>query len=68
MKITEDCIDHNALCVINMGIASPFEYADSSEDADHIRLVTLGYIRGVLDLANELKAVLKEENRSATQG
>lgn len=60
MKITEDCINHNALRVINMGIASPFEYADSSEDADHIRLVTLGYIRGVLDLANELKAVLKK--------
>lgn len=59
MKITEDCINHNALLVIDMGIASPFEYADASEDADHIRLVTLGYIRGVLDLAKELKEVLK---------
>lgn len=60
MKIDESCINHNVVRIIDSMIGSPYEYADDEDFADNQRLLTLGAVRGVLDLANELKAVLKE--------
>ena len=59
VKITTDNIDYNATRLINDEIGSPYEYADQSDDADHQRLLTLGYIHGVLDMAKTMKEVLK---------
>lgn len=58
MRITEDCINHNALRLIDEN-TMPFEFADETDLEDHQRLVTLGYIRGVLDFAKTMKEVLK---------
>ena len=58
MRINTENIEYNALRMIDENTA-PYEIADQSEDADHIRLITLGYIRGVLDMADTMKEVLK---------
>lgn len=60
MKIDESCINHNALRIINDIVGAPFEYSDQDETADHSRLITIGAIRGVLDMAEAMKEVLKE--------
>ncbi len=59
MKIDESQIDYSAIRTIEAIIGSPYEYADGNSDADNQRLLTLGAIRGVLDLANELKGVAR---------
>lgn len=59
MKIDESQIDFSTIRTIEAIIASPYEYADDDSDQDNQRLLTLGAIRGVLDLANELKGVAK---------
>ena len=59
MKITNDCIDHNATRLIDDEIGCPYEYAEQSDEADHQRLLTLGYIHGVLDMARITKEVMK---------
>ena len=58
MKITTDCINHNVFLLIDDN-SIPLECADPKDEYDHQRLVTSGYIRGVLDLAKALKEVLK---------
>ena len=61
MKIDEACINHNALRLINEIVGSPYEYGDQDETADHFRLMTLGAVRGVLDMTEAMKEVLKGE-------
>ena len=36
----------------------PFEYSDQNDDDDHMRLVMLGMVRGVLDMAAAMKEVV----------
>lgn len=59
MKITEESINHNLAQIIEDMVGVPFKYADQEDYADHQRLVTLGCVKGAMDLANRLKAVLK---------
>lgn len=59
MKIDETCIEHNALQIINYIVACPNEYNEQDETADHCRLLTIGAVRGVLDMAEVMKRVLK---------
>lgn len=59
MKIDEGCINHNALRLIDEAVRGLCDYCDANEELDHVRLVTFGYIGGVLDMAKELKGVLK---------
>ena len=59
MKIDYESINHTAMMVIKEYIGSPYEYSESSDDADHSRLVTIGFIYGVTQLADALKEVLK---------
>ena len=60
MKTAENYINYTALRLIN-GIAGiPCEYGDQDESADHLRLMTIGEVRGVLDMAEAMKEVLKE--------
>jgi len=54
MRITADCIDHNVSCLVNDLTASIYEL-DSDQEKDML----LGEIRGICDLADVLKEVLK---------
>ncbi len=65
MKIDEACINHNALRLINEIVESPYEYGDQDETADHLRLLTLGAVRGVLDMAAAMKKALSVEQEGA---
>lgn len=58
MRITEDCINHNAMQIIDENNV-PWEMYEANDDADHQRLITMGYVRGVLDMAEAMKEVLK---------
>lgn len=58
MKITEDCINHNAIKLISEN-NNPWETCDPNEDANNIRIAMLGYIQGVTDMAGAMKEVLK---------
>lgn len=57
MKIDESCINHNVVRLIEEITANIYECNEEEHNAD--RLVMLGEINGVLNLANELKKVLK---------
>ena len=58
MKIDEACINHNVILALDENIL-PWEMSEQDDNTDHQRLITLGYTRGVLDLARMLKEVLK---------
>lgn len=59
VKITTDNIDYNATRLIDDEMGCPYEYSEQSDDADHQRLLVIGYIHGVLDMAKVMKEVLK---------
>ena len=59
MKIDEGCINHNALRLIDEIIDSPYEYSEENPDSDHMRLLVLGEIRGIIQMADAMKEVLK---------
>jgi len=54
MRITADCIDHNVSCLVNDLTATIYEL-----DSDQQKDMVLGEIRGICDLADILKEVLK---------
>lgn len=59
MKIDEATINHNALKLIDEMISCPFDYCGEKPEEDHMRLVTIGEIAGVIEMANAMKKVLK---------
>lgn len=59
MKIDEACINHNVVRLVDEMTSSMYEFAEQTDTDDHVRIATLGAIRGVCDLANALKEVLK---------
>lgn len=61
MKIDEACIDHNAVKLINKIMGNPYEYGDQDKFTDHLRLLTLGGVRGVIDMVEAMKKVMKGE-------
>ena len=58
MRITADNIEYNALRLIKENTV-PWEMAEQNDDSDHQRLLTLGYIEGVIAMADCMKEVLK---------
>lgn len=58
MKITDECIDYNTVRLIDED-TDPWALSGQSDDMDNERLIMLGYIRGVLDMAKAMKEVLK---------
>ena len=58
MRITEDCINHNVVRLIKEN-SLPWEMYEQNDDSDHQRLITLGYIDGVLAMADCMKELLK---------
>lgn len=59
MKVDESCINHNALRLIKYLTDSNYEIKYEEKEMGYM-LMTLGEIRGVIDLADALKEVLKE--------
>ena len=59
MRITEDCINHNAVRLIKEN-SLPWEMYEQNDDSDHQRIITLGFIEGVLTMADCMKEVLYE--------
>ena len=57
MKIDKECIDHNVTRLIEEATQCIWDL--DNETHDHCRLMTLGYIRGVIELGEALKEVLK---------
>lgn len=55
MKIDEECINHNVTNLID-GLLL-WDMLDEGDE--RLRLMTLGYIQGMIELAGELKKVLK---------
>ena len=58
MKITESDINHNAVRLIK-GLQI-WDMFDETESDNNLRIMALGYVQGVCELADELKQVLKE--------
>lgn len=58
MKITYENINYYALRLIDEVVGLPFEYADEGNDADHQRILTIGIVRGILDMAKAMREVL----------
>ena len=58
MKITEDCINHNAIKLISEN-NNPWGTCVPDDDGNNVRITMLGYIQGVTDMAEVLKEVLK---------
>lgn len=60
MKIDESCINHNALNLINDLVIDSYSMIDCDKDEERgFSLMTIGEIKGVIDLANELKKALR---------
>ena len=57
MTIDKSRIDANVVALISDAMDDPYRAPDPNPHAEAIRTTTLGYIRGVLDMA----AVLKED-------
>jgi hypothetical protein len=57
MTIDTSRIDANAVALISDAVAGPHREPDPNISAETIRTTTLGYIKGILDMA----AVLKED-------
>lgn len=59
MKIDESSIDYNVVRLVKALVDSVYECSDSNDDMDHIRLATLGEIKGICTMAETMKEVLK---------
>lgn len=57
MKIDEASINHNVVRLVRDLL--PFDMAERTDSDDNLRIMSLGYVQGVCDLADELKKVLK---------
>lgn len=59
MKIDEGCINHNAVQMVLELVGTIYDCSDSNDDMDHIRIATLGEIKGICEMAKVMKEVLK---------
>lgn len=58
MKIDESTINHNAVRLID-DIVTDFVDNNVTECNDDYKTITIGYIKGICDMANAMKEVLK---------
>lgn len=58
MKIDEASINHNAVRLIKE--LQIWDMFDATESDNNLRIMALGYVQGVCELADELKQVLAE--------
>lgn len=59
MKITEECVNHNAVRLIGEMVSELHEFTDADDNMERMRIATLGEIRGICQMANAMKEVLK---------
>ena len=59
MKIDVAAIEHCALLAISEQVNNPWEYCEREDKADGMRLVALGAVAGICELADKLKKVLE---------
>lgn len=60
MKIDEASINHNAMNIISGLVTDSYSMIDDKTDEERgIFLMTIGEIKGVIDLADEMKKALK---------
>ena len=65
MNADESTIEKIALQLIRQTVGLPFEYSESDGQADHMRLVTLGYVYGICEMADALKEALESGQKPA---
>ena len=58
MKIDEASINHNAVRLIKE--LQIWDMFDATESDHNLRIMALGYVQGICELADELKKVLAE--------
>lgn len=58
MKIDESTTNHNAVSLID-DIVTDFVDNNATECDDDYKAITIGYIKGICDMANAMKEVLK---------
>lgn len=59
MKIDESCINNNALRLIGEMVSGLYEFTDQDASMENMRIATLGEIRGICQMADAMKEVLK---------
>lgn len=59
MKIYPENIDYNALRLIGEMVSELYEIIDSDANMENMRIATLGEIRGICQMADAMKEVLK---------
>jgi len=59
MKIDEACIDHNVARLTDEMLSELYDWCGKSDNEENMWLVSMGEIRGMMQLANALKEVLK---------
>jgi hypothetical protein len=59
MKIDYSNIDYNALRLIGEMVSELYEFTDSDANMENMRIATLGEIRGICQMADTMKEVLK---------
>lgn len=59
MKISYESIDYNALRLIGEIVSELYEFTDKDENMENMRIATLGEIRGICQMADTMKEVLK---------
>ena len=59
MRITEECINHNVDRLVSELAGTIYDCSDADESMDHIRVATLGEIKGICEFAKVMKEVLQ---------
>lgn len=59
MKISSENIDYNALRLIGEMVSELYEFTDADENMERMRIATLGEIRGICQMADVMKKVLR---------
>lgn len=59
MRITQENIAYNVQRMVSDLVETLYDYSDDSDDFDHMRVATLGEIRGICEFAKCMEEVLK---------
>ena len=59
MKIDYSNIDYNAVRLIGEMVSELYEFTDQGASMENMRIATLGEIRGICQMANTMKEVLR---------
>ena len=59
MKISSENIDYNAVRLIGEMVSELYEITDSDANMENMRIATLGEIRGICQMADVMKEVLR---------